>query len=84
MNTHSGNHGPNYSGSMTNHKDLPSYLERNQKFMKRKSGNSGSKDKSLKNAFSSKFKQNFKNFTNQIKIDQKNINSKITRIGKNK
>ena len=44
----SGHHGSNYSGSMTNHKDIPSYLDQNHKFIKRKSGNSGSKDKPLK------------------------------------
>ena len=76
-------HGPNYSGSMTNHKDVPSYLSRNNQFIKRKSGHS-SKDKHLKNTFSTKFKQNFKNFTNQIKSDQKNLTSKLTRIGRNK
>lgn len=74
----------NYSSSLTNHKDVPSYMGKNGQFIRRKSGSSSSKDKQLKNTFSTRYKQTFKNFTNQIKSDQKKLTNKLTKIGRNK
>ena len=69
--------GPNYSGSLTNHKDSHSYMRHNHQFVKRKQGNSNSREKPKKKHFSSKFIQNF---TTRIKKDQKSLNGKINKI----